>query len=61
MRWVLLDLLAALLALGWLGAVALRLWRQVKALSRQVGQAGSAVGQATDELARAQAATRTLG
>jgi hypothetical protein len=54
-RWVLLDLLICLIALGFLGAVALGLWRKVKALSAEVGRAGDAVGRATDALAQVQA------
>ena len=63
MRWVLLDLLIALLALVGLGFVVLGLWRKVKELSREVGRAGESVGRATDALARAQEATdpRRLG
>ena len=63
MRWVLLDLLIALLALVGLGFVVLGLWRRVKDLAREVGRAGESVGRATDELARAQDAAepRRLG
>ncbi len=56
MRWVLLDLLIARSALVCLGVVVLRLWRKVKDLSREVGQAGDAVARASDALAQAQEA-----
>ena len=54
MRWILLDLLLTLLALGALGALTLSLWRKVKALGREVSRAGASVGAATDALSRAQ-------
>ncbi|MCW2723874.1 MAG: hypothetical protein JWN35_795 [Frankiales bacterium] len=60
MRWVLIDLLLALLALGGLGVVALGLWRQVKGLGREVARAGAAIGTATDSLAEAHAARPDL-
>jgi hypothetical protein len=55
-RWVLLDLLLVLLALVFLGAMALGLWRKVKDLGREVARAGETIGQATDALAELQAA-----
>jgi hypothetical protein len=55
-RWVLIDLLLALLALGGLGVVVLGLWRRVKELGREVTRAGEAIGTATENLAEAQAA-----
>lgn len=39
MRWVLVDVVLALLAVALLAVVALRLWRRVKALGRAVGVA----------------------
>ncbi len=54
MRWILIDLALALLALGVLAVLGLGLWRKVKALSRTVGEAGKAVATATDALALAQ-------
>ncbi|MCA1710526.1 MAG: hypothetical protein LC789_02355 [Actinobacteria bacterium] len=56
MRWVLLDLLLVLLALGFLGVLALGLWRRVKDLGREVTRAGETIGQATDALAELQSA-----
>jgi hypothetical protein len=55
-RWVLIDLLLALLALGGLGVVVLGLWRRVTELGREVTRAGEAIGTATENLAEAQAA-----
>ncbi len=54
MRYVLLDLLLALLALVVLALLALGLWRRVKALAGEVARAGESVGAVTEELARAQ-------
>jgi uncharacterized membrane protein len=56
-RWVLLDLLIVLLALGGLALVVLGLWRKVKDLAREVGRAGETVGAATEKLAELQAVT----
>lgn len=56
MRWILLDVGIALLAITFLLLVLLRLWRSVKAFSRTVGDAGSAVTAASDKLAAAQGA-----
>jgi hypothetical protein len=60
-RWVLIDLLLALLALGGLGVVVLGLWRRVKELGREVTRAGEAIGTATENLAEAQAARTNDG
>ncbi|MDP9182618.1 MAG: hypothetical protein M3P04_07580 [Actinomycetota bacterium] len=56
MLWVLLDVVIALLAVVILVAVALSLWRRVKAFTREAGEAGEVVGKASDTLAAAQAA-----
>ena len=39
MRWILVDVVLGLLAVGLLALVALGLWRKVKALGRAVGVA----------------------
>ncbi len=54
MRWILLDVVLAVLALGLLALVGLRLWRQVRALGHAVGAAGEQVGLITDQLAAVQ-------
>ena len=54
MRWILVDVVLALLALSVLAVLLLGLWRKVKALSRTVKEAGDRIGQATDGLAAAQ-------
>ena len=54
MPWILIDLLLVLLALALLGLLGLRLFRQVKALSRTVSTAAQTVGHATEQLAVAQ-------
>lgn len=46
MLWVGLDVVIAVVALCWLGSIAVRLWRQVKALARDVAQAGDAMAAA---------------
>ena len=56
MRWILVDLVLALLALGLLAVLLLGLWRRVKALSRSVSAAGAVIATATDALAEAQGA-----
>ena len=56
MPWLLLDLFLVLVALVVLGLLGLRLWRQVKALSRAVGTAGETIAPLTAALTRAQAA-----
>ena len=56
MRWILVDVMLALSALAVLAVLALGLWREVKALSRAVSQAGEQVTRATDGLAVAQEA-----
>jgi hypothetical protein len=53
-RWILIDVAIALLALAVLVVLGLALWRQVTSLGRAVGRAGELVGRATDELARVQ-------
>ena len=55
MRWILLDLALALAALAVLAVLVRRLWRAVKALSREVATAGETIAAATDALAAAQA------
>jgi hypothetical protein len=52
--WPVVDALIALLAVLGLALVLLRLWRQVKGLSRQVSQSSKAVGDASDALLAAQ-------
>lgn len=61
MRWVLLDIVLVLLAVGFLVVLGLGLWRKVKDLSRAVARAGETIGQATEALAELQstAASRT--
>ena len=56
MRYVVVDVVIAVLALVVLASVGLLLWRQVKVLSRLVGSAGQQVGAATSLLADLQAA-----
>ncbi len=58
MLWLAIDLLLALVAVGLLLLVAVRLWHKVRAFSRAVGEASTAVGVAADALAAAQAQTR---
>lgn len=58
MPWLLVDLLLVLLGLGALAVVSLRAWRGMKELGRAVSEAGTAVGDATDALARVQQAPR---
>jgi len=53
-RWILLDLAIALVALAVLAMLVLGLWRRVKALSSAVTAAGETIGEATDALAAAQ-------
>ncbi len=50
MRWILLDVVLALLALGALVLVGLSLWRRVTALGRQVTLAGETLGAAAANL-----------
>jgi len=54
-RWILIDLALALLAIAGLGLLLLRLWRKVKELSTTVARASDTIGQATDALVVAQA------
>ena len=54
MRWILLDVVLALLALSLLVVVGLSLWRRVKALGREVSRAGELVAQATAQLEQVQ-------
>ena len=62
MRWILVDVLLALLALGLLVVVGLSFWRRVKALGREVSRAGELVAQASTRLEQAQAgASRSAG
>jgi hypothetical protein len=53
--WIVLDVVIALLAVLGLGLVALRLWRQVRALTRLTGEATARVGEATAALEAVQA------
>ena len=55
MRWILVDVVLALLALGLLVLVGLSLWRRVKALGREVSRAGELVSRATAQLEQVQA------
>ena len=55
MRWLLVDLVLALVALAFLAVLSLGLWRKVKALSRTVTRAGESVASATEALALVQA------
>ena len=55
MRWILLDVLLAVLALGLLGAVGLSVWRRVTALGREVSRAGELVARAGTRLEQAPA------
>ena len=62
MRWILVDVLLALLALGLLVVVGLSVWRRVQALGREVSRAGELVAEASTRLERAQAgASRPAG
>ena len=54
MRWILVDVVLALLALGLLVVVGLSRWRRVKALGREVSRAGDLVAQATSRLEQVQ-------
>jgi hypothetical protein len=56
--WVLLDVALCLMALVVLGALALRLWRQVKALGREVSASADRVSRATGALDAAQSIGR---
>jgi len=53
-RWILIDVVLALLALAVLAVLLLGVWRKVKALSRTVSSASETVGRATEALAVAQ-------
>lgn len=57
MRWILIDVAIALLALAVLAVLVLGLWRRVTSLGREVSRAGELVGRATDELAKVQGAS----
>ena len=57
MPWLLIDSLAACLALVAIALVLLRVWWHLKALSRTVSAASDAMASATDALASAQAAS----
>jgi len=48
--WLSIDVAVAVLGLLVLGGLALRLWRQVRRLSREVGAAGERVARAAAEL-----------
>lgn len=49
-RWILLDVVVALLAVGLLGVAGLSLWRRVKTLGEAVGIAGEQIAQVTAQL-----------
>jgi hypothetical protein len=49
-RWILLDVLVVLLCAALLVVVALRLWRQVKALGTTVGAAAARLDEVTAQL-----------
>lgn len=49
-RWILLDVVVALLAVGLLGLAGLSLWRRVKTLGKAVGIAGEQLAQVTAQL-----------
>jgi len=53
--WILLDLAVALLAVLGLAAVALRLWRQVRAFSKATGDATARINEASAGLEAVQA------
>ena len=53
MRWILLDVLLVLLALGLLVAVGLSVWRRVRALGAEVSRASARIEEATAQLERA--------
>ena len=55
MLWVVLDILLVLAALVGLAFVVLGLWRKVTELGREVARAGTAIADATEDLARVQA------
>jgi hypothetical protein len=50
--WIALFVVIAVIGLGVLAALTLRLWRQVKAFGREVSAAGRKITAATEELAR---------
>ena len=56
MRWVVLDIVLVLMAVGFLVVLGLGLWRKVKELSRAVGRAAETIGKATEQLAQLQSA-----
>ncbi len=55
-KWILIDVAIAFVALAVLAVLVLGLYRKVKALSRAVGTAGETVAVASDALAAAQSA-----
>ena len=61
MRWILVDVVLALVALGLLVVVGLSLWRRVKALRREVSRAGELVAQATTRLEQVQSGISRSG
>lgn len=52
MFWIALYVGIAVLGLAVLGALTIRLWRQVRDFGREVGAAGAKITALTDELAR---------
>lgn len=55
MRWIVIDLVLACLALALLAVVAFDVWGRVKDLGRAVGSAGEVLGEATSALEQLQA------
>ena len=52
LSWVLAGVALGVAGIAVLGALAFRLWRQVRVLSHQVGAAGERLARASDELQR---------
>ncbi len=50
MRWILVDVVLGLVAVGLLAVVGLSVWRRVKALGREVSRAGELLDRATAQL-----------
>jgi hypothetical protein len=51
--WIGIDVALAVLGLLVLGALSFRLWRQVRALGRDVSAAGARIADASDKLSSA--------
>jgi hypothetical protein len=54
--WYLLDVVIILGSLGALGVICYRLWKKIQAATKVVTAAAEVVGEATSDLAKAQAA-----